>query len=170
MVREFITSHLRPLAIGAITLTVLIVGLAIGLLIHFHSVKPVAPIIENPGYQTILPSGKTIEQLGGWVKISPPESTPVYAYADKIGSVTISVSEQTLPDSFKGDVDGSVATLAKSYSATDNQTAGNTKVYIGTNADGPQSVIFAKSNLLVLIKSQKKIDDKAWVAYINSLN
>jgi hypothetical protein len=75
-----------------------------------------------------------------------------------------------MPDSFKGDVDGSVATFAKSYGATDVQTAGATKVYIGTNADGPQSTIFTKDNLLILIKSQGKIADKDWVSYINSLN
>jgi hypothetical protein len=171
MIREFITTHLRPIIIGGSTFIVLVFGAIVGLLIHFHGMTaiPTAPI-ETPTYQTILPTGKTIAQLGGWTKISPPDGTAVYAYADKIGKISVSVSEQPIPDSFNNDVDGSVANLAASYSATDNLTAGDTKVYIGTNADGPQSTIFVKDNLLVLIKSQQKIPDASWTTYINSLN
>lgn len=169
---EFIRSHKKITIIASAAILVIIIAIVTGVSIHQHNAvkTPVAAIIENPGYQTILPAGTTIKKLGGWERISPPASDPVYAYADKVGTVSISVSEQPLPASFKGDVDGQVAQLAKSYSATDMTDANGTKVYIGTSAKGPQSTIFTKSDLLVLIKSSEKIDDKAWVNYINSLN
>ena len=164
----------RLLVIGVI-IVLIIVSIIVGLIIHQHNVDKKAAassakIITNPGYQTVLPEDKTIAQLGGWERISPPKSDPVFAYNDKIDNVSISVSEQPLPASFAGDVDAQVAELAKKFNATNKITAGDTTAYLGTSAKGPQSVIFIKINLLVLIKSQSKVSDDAWVKYIKALN
>ena len=127
-------------------------------------------IVENLEYQTVLPSGKTISELGGWQRVSPQASTPVYAYTDTIGSVSISVSQQPLPDNLMGASGDPVAELAKKFNATNEIDAGGTTVHIGTSAKGPQSALFSKNSLLIMIKSQKKIDDKSWAQYIKSLN
>jgi len=74
-----------------------------------------------------------------------------------------------LPASFKNNVDTQVGEVAKKFNATTQFQANDTKVYIGTSAKGPQSLIFTKNNTLVLIKSLQKVEDKSWVAYINSL-
>lgn len=140
-----------------------------GLLIRGSSDKSEAAVMK-PDYQTTLPKGKSITSLGGWKRISPPGKDPVFAYADTISGVPVSVSEQPLPEAFKQDVDGQVAELAKKFNATDAIDAGKTKVYIGTSSKGPQSVILTKNNVLILIKSQKKISDSAWAAYVGSLN
>lgn len=124
---------------------------------------------EKPKYDTVLPESKSVDTLGGWIRISPPENDPVYAFLDKIGETPISVSEQPLPESFKGDTDGQLAELAKKFNATSKIEAGNVAVYSGVSAKGPQSVIFTKNNLLIFIKSQNKIDDAAWKKYIESL-
>jgi hypothetical protein len=124
---------------------------------------------DNPEYQTILPDNKSIEELGGWTRVSPPGKDPVYAYTDKINDVSIGVSQQPLPDSFKTDAANHVADLAKKYNATTEIQAGNITVYIGTSTKGPQSVIFTRDNLLVMIKSQKQIDNTAWKDYIETL-
>jgi len=124
---------------------------------------------DHPRYETVLPSGKTIGELNGWQRVSPPESDPVYAYLDTIEGISISVSEQPLPESFKAATADKVAELAKQYSATTTLEAGETKIYIGTSAKGPQSVIFTKKGLLILIKSQEKVSDKAWTTYVQSL-
>lgn len=126
--------------------------------------------ISGPQYSTILPTGKTIDRLGGWKRVSPPDQDPVYSYEDSISSVAISVSEQKLPVSFTSNADSQVADLAKKFSATNQIDAGGTKVYVGTSVDGPQSVIAVKKNVLLLIKSVKKVDDKAWSAYVTALN
>jgi cytoskeletal protein RodZ len=123
----------------------------------------------TPEYKTVLPQGKDIKALGGWRRVSPITSTPVFAYVDKIGAVPINVSQQPLPESFKSDTDSKVSELATTYNATSNFTVGSTKVHIGTSAKGPQSVIFTSKQLLILIKSQKTIDTKAWTDYIATL-
>lgn len=120
-----------------------------------------------PKYRTVLPDGKSAEELDGWQRVSPPGSAPVFAYEDSIGGVAISVSQQPMPDSLSG---GQVAELAKKFNATNELKAGGTTAYLGTSAKGPQSVIFAKADLLILIKSEENIGDKQWIAYINSLN
>ena len=126
--------------------------------------------VQKLDYATILPEGSSISQLGGWKRVSPPNEDPVFAYTDTVSKVSVSVSQQPLPASFKGDVSNKVAELAKKFNATSTIDADGTKVYIGTSAKGPQSLIFTKNNLLILIKSQGKVEDKTWQSYINSLN
>jgi hypothetical protein len=123
----------------------------------------------KPDFPTVLPSGKTIEQLGGWGRVSPPNRNPVYAYSDNIDGVKIAVSQQPLPENFKADPAGRVKQLAQSFSATDKVMAGDTTAYVGTSLDGPQSVILQKSGLLILMKSVAKLTDKQWSDYISSL-
>ncbi len=125
--------------------------------------------LNQPSYQTVLPTGKTIQQLGGWQRVSPEDKDPVFAYADTIGTVPISISQQPLPSSFNGDSEAKLADLAKKFSATKKLSTVNGAAYLGTSAKGPQSVLLAKNNTLILIKSQSAIDTQAWVAYIDSL-
>lgn len=122
-----------------------------------------------PTYDIVLPQRTTIETLGGWQRVSPAGSEPVFAYTDTVDSVAISVSQQPMPASFAGNVASHVKQLADSYSATTVVQAGGTDVYIGRSARGPQSVIFAKKDTLVLIKSQKTISQAEWIKYINNL-
>ena len=161
----------------SIIVVIIIAGLIAGLLLHQNDVAKNSSANTNPKesvedleYQTILPDGKSINEFGGWRRVSPSESDPVYAYNDKIGDISINVSEQPLPKSFIGDVDNQVAELAKKFNATTEIGAGSIKIYVGISANGPQSAIFTKNSLLILIKSQEKVDDAAWATYIKSLN
>lgn len=131
--------------------------------------SPVDTAATTPTYETVTPKDKSIEDLGGWQRVSPANSNPVFAYSDKIGDISINVSQQPLPEPFKKNTDSHVADLAKKFSATTKLDAGSTKAYIGTSAKGPQSVIFSQKETLILIKSQKTIDNKAWIQYIASL-
>lgn len=124
---------------------------------------------ETPKFTTILPAGKTISDFGGWTRVSPPDSDPVFAYVDKIGNAPINVSQQPLPEEFKEDTAHSISQLSHDFRAEEKLTVGDTTAYIGTSAKGPQSVIFAKNDLLILIKSAVKIDNDQWTVYINSL-
>lgn len=127
------------------------------------------PTPGTPSYATILPHGKSIKSLGGWYRVSPPSSDPVYAFADQIGSVPLDVSEQPLPDSFKNDTSEQVAQLAQSFGAGEKLTAQGLTFYIGTSAKGPQSIILTKNNLLILIRSTAILTNDQWIAYISSL-
>lgn len=124
----------------------------------------------TPNYKTVLPAGRSIEDYGGWTRVSPPKRDPVYAYVDHIGAIPINVSQQPLPKDFIDDPDGQVHDLAEGYGATKVIKAGATTVYIGTSAKGPQSVIFTKNNLLILIKATAAIPDEQWQEYIQSLS
>lgn len=131
--------------------------------------KAVTSTPATPGDKVILPENKTIEELGGWRRVSPPGNDPVFSYTDEIEGINVSVSQQPLPKSFKGDVPGKISELAKGYNATVKIEAGNTIAYIGTSAKGPQSVILTKNDLLILMKSEKQIADTAWADYIKKL-
>jgi hypothetical protein len=169
-VRQFIVSKKFIIIIAIIGLGV------VGLSIHNHDsvtnsrASNQNSVVENLEYQTVLPSGKSIDSLGGWKRVSPAGADPVYAYIDSINGIPISVSQQPLPNSFKDNVDNQVADLAKKFNATTKLDASGTSVYLGTSAKGPQSVILTKNGLLILIKSQEKIDDSAWTDYAKSLN
>lgn len=124
---------------------------------------------ETPNFPTISPSGKGVAGLGGWTRISPPGSDPVYAFADKINNISISISEQPLPEDMKQNPSESIRHLAESFSANEKITISDIMIYIGTSAKGPQSAIFYKNNLLILIKSTAKISNDNWVNYVSNL-
>lgn len=154
-----------------IIIVIIIVTIVAGVIVVVkRSSAGTATATNTPDYQTILPSDKSIKELGGWKRISPPENDPVFAYADEINKVPISISQQPLPKTFQNNTDNQVAELAKKFNATVKLDAGSTAIYIGTSAKGPQSVILTKNNLLIMIKSQKKIDNKAWIKYAESLS
>lgn len=122
-----------------------------------------------PTYDIVLPQRTSVEDLGGWQRVSPDGSDPIFAYTDSIKSIGISVSQQPLPASFADNTAAEIKRIAEGYSATTVIEAGGTQAYIGRSARGPQSVIFAKGNTLVLIKSQQSISQADWIAYINNL-
>lgn len=124
----------------------------------------------NPPYATILPAGKTIGDLGGWVRIPRAKGDAAYVYYDRLAGVPIRVSEQPLPASFKADTAASVAQLAQNSNANEKLSAGGTTTYIEDTSDGEQFVILAKSGLLILINSGSRVSTSDWAKYVSSLN
>lgn len=129
-----------------------------------------APILEKgkPDYDTIVPKGRTSASVD-WTRIGPPDHNSVYTYVDTVGTTTIKVSEQPLPDNFKDNPDKSVEELASNSNATQKLTVGTTTVYLGTSEKGPQSAFFYKRNILVLIKTDTGLTTDQWMSYISSL-
>lgn len=83
---------------------------------------------------------ETIDSLGGWSRVSPTGSNPVYTYADSIGNVSISVSQQPLPSNFASNPASEVAALANNSGATRSINEGETKIFIGVSSNGRQSL------------------------------
>lgn len=129
----------------------------------------VRPKLEKgtPKFDTLLPITKSIKDLGGWTRVSPPTSAPVWAYVDSIDGVGITVSQQTMPPNISQQ--GGVSQLAANFGAGQPLDANGIEAYLGTSAEGPQSVIFGKQNLLILIKSNSIIPNDKWADYITSL-
>jgi hypothetical protein len=179
-VRKFITGLGKKQRIGvAVAASVVVVLMILPLLPRFYSgvngldssgSAASQKANEKPDFHAVLPTGKSITDLGGWKRISPPGNDPVFAYADNLRNVRIAVSQQPLPASFRSNVDANVSKLAKDYAATKKVSSGSTNIYIGTSYQGPQSVIFSKNDLLILIKSDQKIEDNAWAWYADQLN
>lgn len=124
---------------------------------------------EWPQYPTVLPVGKTIEDLGGWARVSPPESDPVFAFKDTIDDVEVFVSQQPIPSNFESDIENSLAQLAQQFNANEHITAGDTQAYLGTSVEGPQSVVLTKNSLLILVKSVSKLSNRQWEQYLATL-
>ena len=124
----------------------------------------------TPDYTTMLPAGKSIEDFGGWTRVSPTNKDPVFAYVDSLGGSSINVSQQPLPPGFRDDTAEQVSLLAQDFNASQVLTVGDTLVYIGTSAKGPQSVILTKNELLILIRSSVVISNELWASYVASLN
>lgn len=126
-------------------------------------------VSNTPPFNALLPEGKSIESLGGWQKLTPPESEPTYVFLDSVDGVTVNVSQQTLPNSLKGNTESGIAAVAKGYNADRTLDTGATSAYIGNSVKGPQSIIFSKNGILVLIVSESQLDDARWVTYLESL-
>ena len=124
----------------------------------------------SPTYDTVLPDGKSIDELGGWSRVSPPDRNPVFAYVDTLERVEISVSQQPMPSDFSNNPDEDIKELALGFNAKERVVADDATVYfIGTSTKGPQSVILAKKGTLILIKSPIQIKNEVWSEYIASL-
>lgn len=125
---------------------------------------------KTPQFKTFLPEGKTIDELGGWHKLTPPNSSVVFVFLDKIDNVRIRVTQQTMPEDFLDDKNSQIEQLAKNFKADEKITVGDTAAYVGTNISGVQSVIFEKENTMILITSASKISNESWSKYIADLN
>jgi hypothetical protein len=123
----------------------------------------------TPDYNTIIPQGKSITDLGGWTRVSPPSSNPVFAFTDKIGTDSITISEQPLPSDFQKDTETHVNQLAQSFNAGEKITLGTVTAYIATTEKGMQRIFLTKNSLLILITSNVHISNDAWAKYITAL-
>lgn len=98
--------------------------------------------------------------------MTPPNGDASYVFVDSLKGTKIRVSQQVVPQGLKEDAARQAAQPEQNYRTLE---AGQTKVYVGTSAQGPQSVILSKNGLLILIKSEAVISDDAWISYINAL-
>ena len=124
---------------------------------------------QQPEYDTLLPEGKSIQRLGGWSRVSPPDKEPVFAYVDSIDSVQVFVSQQPLPVAFKNDAVAEAKKLAQQLGTTEQLTDDGLTAFVSTSAKGPQATIAVKKDLLILIRSGAKIKNASWIGYINTL-
>lgn len=156
----------QPKTLAVILLVVVLAGTLIGASIVNRSQasvdRPTLDIVKKLPFKPVLPEGKTVQ----WRKISPPASEPVFAYNDSLADTEIIISQQELPRKLR-DPDN-LKDLAEQFNATNKLSVSGITTYIGRSAKGPQSVIFAKNDVLVLIKSKDTIKDDAWIRYVSS--
>lgn len=122
---------------------------------------------QEPEFETVLPEGKKEETTSGKLGYDPQRK--VASFTDKIGTASITVSQQELPEAFKANPDEEVKKVAEGFSATEVINESNPKAYLGNDVAGPQTVIFHKKGLLVFILSDKQVDKDQWAEYITKL-
>lgn len=158
----------RMFIIALIVLALGITGLLFGIL-RVNALHDDETAVQ-PNFTPALPQGKTIEQLNGWQKLTPPSGgTSYYAYNDTLAGVSIVVSQQVLPGKIKNNPDNEMADIARATNLSVKLKANDTLVYLGNNAKGPQSLMFVKNGLLFNIKSWSEIQNADWIGYINAL-
>lgn len=158
--------NIKLLSIAIVMIAVGLLGVGFGIY-QAHSAESEAG--DKPNFSALIPKGKTIESLGGWQKLTAPNGDVFNVYVDNVSGVSVNVSQQQLPGKFKNDLTNQMTNMARAYNANTKLDANGTKVYVGTSAKGPQSVIFTKNGVLVLMKSWATIPDADWITYINSL-
>jgi hypothetical protein len=128
------------------------------------------PRNQTPEFDTVLPKGKTAEQLGGFARISPGDKDPVYGFADTYQGYLINITQQKMPSTFKGNEEAKLEEIAKSYQANSIIQIDENRVYHGYAQNAKvQSLIFIKNDLLIFIRSPQKLSDEAWASYIIAL-
>lgn len=158
----------RMFSIALVVMILGVVGLLFGIL-RVNALNSDESALR-PNFTPVLPHGKTIDQLDGWQKLTPPNGgTSYYAFNDTLAGVSIVVSQQVLPGKIKNNPDNEMVDIARATNLTVKFKANDTQVYLGNNAKGPQSVMFTKNGLLFNIKSWSEIQNADWIGYINAL-
>lgn len=149
--------------------------IGLGVLFINRQNKPQSPatkvlgqnVSQKPDFKWILPRGSVDKIAGGQVNYDPQKK--VVLYTDIINGTTVGVTQQALPSTFKDNVKEKMAEYAKKINCTSQIEVGDVMAYAGLSTKGPQTVVFAKNNLLVSIVADKEIDPQSWGSYINSL-
>ena len=171
----------KRVRVGLLILLILFIGLIAFIKINPFSnnkgsKKEAAPLVteqdktaEVPFFETLIPASKSIEQLGGWTRISPQDKNAVFAFIDSIDNNRIVVGQQPLPEDFKEDTESQLESLAKTYKTSEKTTVNGVTVHFATSAKGPKAVIFVKNGILVNIRSSVTIPQEKWIDYVSSL-
>lgn len=165
-----VTKTRKRIIIGAITGSIAAVLITLGVI--WYTVAKNTTLIHSatePTFQAVLPENKAIDNLGGWQKLASPGGDVSYVFTDTVDNVSLRVSQQPLPKALKTDTAAKLRELAESDNARRMLDADGVKLYVGTSAQGPQSVYLVKNGLLILIKSSETLPDALWVSYVTSL-
>lgn len=147
-----------------------VLALSIIFILNRASEKPRSDILgqnkNEPAYDTLLPNGSAKNTVSG--RAAYDSEKQVASYADDIGKVSATVSQQTLPEKFQNNPEREISKLAQRMGATEKLEAGNTTAYL-SSSEKLQRVLFTKNQLLVFITANEKLDDAQLLNYIDSL-
>jgi len=123
------------------------------------------PVIHDVPFKIFLPDKDLPKEA-----ISYNPNKKFAKFDDQIDSIAISVTEQTLPDNFKSSPASSLESLAKQMNATDSiETTSAGTIYVQQSAQGAQTAIFIRSNILGFVRTQNEVGVSKIAMYIDSL-
>ncbi len=123
------------------------------------------PVIHDVPFKIFLPDKDLPKEA-----VSYNPNKKFAKFDDQIDSVAISVTEQALPDNFKASPASSLESLAKQMNATDSiETTSAGTIYVQQSAQGAQTAIFIRSNILGFVRTQNEVGVSKIAVYIDSL-
>jgi hypothetical protein len=94
----------------------------------------------------------------------------VLGFVTNYNGTELTISQQGVPDKFKSNPTG-LLSLAQSINANQLLQTQKGTAYIGTDPKtNAQTAVFATKEVLVFIRTEKKLDEEEWKFYINQLN
>lgn len=164
--------HKKKLIIVFAVLSIPVLFIGLGLLVGNHQPstsegkpKVAGEVAVKPDFTTLKPT--TTENQATGIKYDTTKK--VASYNDVLDGIAITVSQQPMPSKFVGDPTGEVEKLAKQINANDKISTSTLTAFAGISIKGPQTVLFAKNDLLIFIFADKKIDTLKWIDYIDSM-
>ena len=130
-------------------------------------VKEVAGSSKTPSYAPLTPETVTNGQVSG---AQYDNKKQLYKYNDEYKGVSLTISQQPIPDQLR-DNPAKIADIAKtSISATEKILTTNGDAYIVTDEKtNTQRLVLVHRQLLVFIQSYDRLDNVDWLVYIQNL-
>lgn len=154
-------------ALGVGMVAIVIVGTPQLLRYQAQRAKQVAADQKTvtPAYAPLKPSGE-----GGTVAGAGYDGKrQMYKYDDVYNGVTMTISQQPLPDNLRGNPKD-IQKIAESIGAKEKVATTNGDAYISTDdKTATQRVVVAHRQLLIFIQSSRSMTNAEWVSYIQQL-
>lgn len=120
---------------------------------------------ETPAYAPLKPA----TEAGSVAGAGYDGKRQMYKYDDVHNGVTMTISQQPLPDSLRANPK-EIQKIAESIGAKEKVVTTNGDAYISTDdKTATQRVVVAHRQLLVFIQSSKSMTNAEWVSYIQQL-
>lgn len=157
----------RVLRWGALAAAIMAIVIGTPILIRHQTAeqkKNTAAIASSkPAYAPLQPEG----QASGARYDSKRQ---LYTYNDTYKGLTISVSQQPLPEKLRGDV-LKVKQLAETLGTVESFETTNGTAYIATDENsGTQRVVVTHRQLLIFLQSNGTLSPVDWVSYVQNLD
>jgi hypothetical protein len=125
---------------------------------------------DNLDFDELTPNGVKLTELASYKVRKTPADDVILSFQDQRDSLVIEVTEQKIPDSFRGKVAEQTEKIAKDLQATDIIQIDDIRIYHGVSEKtGVQSLVTTKKDLLIFMRSDVKQSDEFWAAYYLSL-
>lgn len=169
--RTVVQRYPRQIAVGGALAVVVVAGGITYMTLSDQKATSDQPAVlaestTKPNFTYALPDGDA-SSIDGTVRFDPKRK--VVNYKDTVAGVSVTVSQQQLPEGLKEDSQEKIKKIAADFSATRALTTATPTAYIGDSIEGPQTVIFTKKDLLIFVLSANKVDDKDWAEYVTTL-
>ena len=163
--KQFISNHASKLIVTG-CIAVLLAAIGGIMLYNSHYSEPDAP---SPTTQASPHFTPLLHESDDDPRHRFDSDTKVLSFHTQYNNVTLTVSQQPLPEIFQSDPQ-EAAQIARYINAEDSFESNKGMVYIATDEESDsQTVSFATDDTLVFIRAHRSLTTEEWRQYINDL-